>query len=116
MPPVQKMAALFDKVDVSGSGSISKAQIDAAFKSTNPPPSIKALGADSLWAKLDPSGTGSVSKQDFTNVMTALRKGAHVHHHGSGNALQSPSQTAGESLGALNALGSHLGNNINTKI
>ena len=72
MPPAQKMGNLFQKIDTSGSGSISKPQLSQAIKTLNPPPSIKSMGADALFSKLDPKGTGSVSKQDFVNVMKTM--------------------------------------------
>jgi hypothetical protein len=117
MPPEQKMATLFDKIDSSGSGSITKAQFEQAFASMHPPPAIKAMGADAIFGKLDPNGTGSVSKQDFTQGMTQLMQQVHKgHHHRAGGASvpsgasaavssSSPVSTAAASTRTLSTLG-----------
>jgi EF-hand domain pair len=102
-PPAQKMANLFDQIDSSGSGSISQSQFEQAFKSMNPPASVKSAGADSVWSKLDPNGTGSVSKQDFVKSMVDTLKqlrGHHHHHKASEAGAQSLVQNASQ-LGAL---------------
>ena len=108
MPPAQKMSALFDKIDTSGSGTITKSQFEQAFQTMNPPKGFQQSGADATWAKLDPNGTGSVSKQNFVSGMTSqisqMRQGHH-HHAGSGNNAPSPSTTVNLSLAALNTLG-----------
>ncbi len=116
MPPTQKMANLFSQIDISGSGSISKAQFEQAFQQLNPPAAIKAMGADAVFQKLDPNGTGSVSKQDFINGMKSMV--THGHRHSQTNA----SQTLTNSINSLNALGNQpapapsgaAGNNVNT--
>lgn len=109
-PPAQTMANLFNKIDTSGSGSITKAQFESAFQSMNPPSGFKSQGADAVWAKLDPNGTGSVSKQDFTSSMTEqatqLRQG---RHHTAGTEAVSP-QTLSSSLQSLNDLDSSSNN------
>lgn len=109
-PPTQKMSTLFDKIDTSGSGKITKAQFEQAFQNLKSPQSAKAAGADAIFAKLDPNGTGSVSKQDFVNGMKAMM--THGHHHGGGNvapstaqAASTPTQTLSSGLDALNSLG-----------
>lgn len=114
MPPTQKMSNLFQQIDTSGSGSISKAQFEQAFQKLNPPPAIKAMGADAVFNKLDPNGTGTVSKQDFINGMKSLM--THGHHVGAANAsggqggaVPSPAQTLAGSLDSLNALGNSAG-------
>jgi len=104
MPPAQKMANLFDKIDTAGSGSISKAQFEQAFQTMNPPAGVKALGADAVFAKLDPNGTGSVSKQDFVTGMTALMSQLRQHHHANAQGASSP-QTLAASTQSLNSLG-----------
>ena len=70
--PQQKLSNLFQQIDTAGKGSISKAQFEQAFNKLNPPPAVKALGAEAAFSKLDPSGTGSVSKQDFIKGMSSL--------------------------------------------
>lgn len=109
--PTQKMSDLFQKIDTSGSGTISKAQFEQAFQNTNPPPAFKAMGADAIFSKLDPNGTGSVSKQDFINGMKSMMAQGHHHHHADGvnggqsGTTPSPAQTLSSSLESLNAQG-----------
>jgi len=118
MPPSQKMADLFQQIDTSNSGSITKAQFEQAFQTLNPPPAIKSMGADAIFSKLDPNGTGSVSKQDFINGMKPMVT-HHRHHQDTSSA---PPQTLANSLSGLNALGNSpapvstgtVGNNVNT--
>jgi len=100
MPPQQKMSDLFDKIDTSGTGSISQTQFDQAFQTMNPPAGVKAQGADSIWSQLDPNGTGSVSKSDFVSTMKSVMAAAHKggHHHGGGTGTLS---SAGQNLDAL---------------
>ncbi len=94
--PAQKMSDLFDQIDTSGSGSITKAQFEQAFQQLNPPPSFQAAGADTIWNKLDPNGTGSVSKQDFVGTMSGLMKQlrGHHHHHSSSAGAATVTQNA----------------------
>ena len=102
-PPAQKMANLFDQIDTSGSGTITKSQFEQAFSSLNPPASVKSAGADTVWSKLDPNGTGSVSKQDFVKSMVDTLKqlrGHHHHHQASAAGAQSLTQSASQ-LGSL---------------
>ncbi len=114
MSPAQKMSNLFDKIDTSGSGTITKAQFEQAFQTMNPSKGFQQAGADAIWAKLDPNGTGSVSKQDFVSGMTAqmsqMRQGHHHHHGGGAASAQTPAQTVNASLSALGSVGS----NVNT--
>ena len=109
MPPAQKMAALFDKIDTSGTGTMTKAQFEQAFQTANPPKGVQKMGADAIWAKLDPNGTGSVSKQDFVSTMTTLmsqiRQGHH-HHGGGSQNVSAPTATISASINTLNSLGS----------
>lgn len=110
----QKMANLFDQIDTSGSGTITKAQFEQAFQTMSPPQAAQQAGADALWAKLDPNGTGSVSKQDFVSgmqsAMSQLRQ--HHHHGGQAGASQADASTASASTDALNATG--VGSTIDT--
>ncbi|MBS4095950.1 MAG: EF-hand domain-containing protein [Sulfuricella sp.] len=113
MPPAQKIANLFDKIDSSGSGTITKAQFEQAFQNQKMPQAFKAMGADAIFSKLDSSGSGSISKQDFVNGMKSLMSQVRQHRHGEGgNAAQSasssataPAQTLSYSLESLNSLG-----------
>jgi len=79
-PPQQKMANLFNAIDTTGSGSITKAQFEQAFQSKSPPGVFKQQGADAIFAALDPNGTGSVSKSDFISGMTQLMKSLRAAH------------------------------------
>jgi len=99
-PPQQKMSSLFDSIDTSGSGSITKAQFDQAFQSKNPPAVFQKQGADAIFASLDPSGTGSVSKQDFVAGMSKLMASLRADNAGS----SSSSSSLGSSLQALNQI------------
>ncbi|MFI5336309.1 MAG: EF-hand domain-containing protein [Opitutales bacterium] len=98
MSPATKMSNLFDQIDTSGSGTITKSQFEQAFQTLNPPGSFKAAGADAVWSKLDPNGTGSVSKQDFVNGMTTMMKQLRGHHHHGGSAAGAQSLTQNASL------------------
>lgn len=70
--PQQKMANLFQQIDTTNSGRITKAQFEQAFNKGVLPPAVKAAGVDAAFSKLDPSGSGSVSKQDFIKGMEAM--------------------------------------------
>ena len=101
--PNQKMGNLFDQIDSSGSGSITKGQLEQAFTTQNPPSAFQTLGADSLYSQLDPSGTGSVSKQDFVSGMADVRE-----QFRQGN-LTSPSQSIDAASQSLDSLTSNSG-------
>lgn len=81
-PSAQRMASLFDKIDSSGSGSITKAQFEQAFQNLKPPKGLQAQGADAIFSQLDSSGSGSVSKQDFVTGMTKVLAQMHAQHAG----------------------------------
>ncbi len=108
MPPQQKMSNLFQQIDTTGKGSISKAQFVQAFNAMNPPEAFKAIGADAAFGKLDPNGTGSVSKQDFISGMKSMMTHGHHRHQQPGatdaNAAAT-SQTLAHSITALSAVG-----------
>jgi Ca2+-binding EF-hand superfamily protein len=71
-PPAQKMTNLFNKIDTSGAGSVTKSQFMQAFQTMKPTAGFVAMGASAVYAKLDPANTGSVSKQNFVSGMTSL--------------------------------------------
>jgi hypothetical protein len=108
--PSQKMSSLFDQIDSSGSGTITKAQFEQAFKTLNTSANFQVQGADAVWAKLDPNKTGSVSKQNFVKSMAtqmkALRGYGHNHKHAQPANANSATQTVDQSLTALSGLGS----------
>ena len=118
MPPAQKMSNLFQQIDTGNTGSISKAQFAQAFQTLNPPPAIKAMGADAVFGKLDPNGTGSVSRQDFINGMKSVM----VHNHRHASHAEAAPQALHNSIQALTNLNppsvpaptATTGNNINT--
>jgi hypothetical protein len=104
-PPQQKMSALFDSIDTSGSGSITKAQFDQAFQNKNPPAVFQKQGADAIFAALDPNGTGSVSKQDFVSGMSKLMASLRADNAGqSGSPSSQSSNSVAASLQALSQI------------
>jgi hypothetical protein len=103
MPPQQKMTSLYNKIDASGSGSITQQQFTQAFQTFNPPPVFQQQGASAIFAALDPNNTGSVSKQDFISGMTSLM--ASLRADGS-SAGSTPTSTS--SLQSLNSLPSSI--------
>lgn len=72
MPPEAKMTSLFNKIDTSGSGSISKSQFVRAFNTMRPTAGFRAMGADAVFSALDPYNSGSVSQSNFVSGMTSL--------------------------------------------
>jgi len=109
MPPAQKMANVFAKIDTSGSGTITKSEFEQSFQSLKMPQAFKAMGADAIFEKLDPNGTGSVSKQDFVNGMKSLMSQVRLGgSHAAQSTLQTgstPAQTLTYSLQSLDSLG-----------
>ena len=100
----QQLGNLFDSIDTSGSGTITKDQFEQAFSSLKLPPALKNAGADAVWAKLDPNGTGSVSKAYFVKDLPAALqqlRGHHHHHHAGGAGASAPAadSTGVSSLG-----------------
>ena len=107
------MTALFQNIDSTGSGSITRAQFQQAFHTLNPPASFKAMGADATFNSIAPAGSGTVSKQDFVQGMTSLM----ARMRDSRNAAADPAsasqpgpdaatQSLTYSLNALNSLAS----------
>jgi hypothetical protein len=103
MAPTQKMSTLFEQIDPTGSGSISKGQFNQAFQTMSPPASFQKAGVDAVWSKLDPTGSGTVAKQDFVNAMTTMMKQLRGHHLNP--ASQVGAQSLSKSAGMLDALG-----------
>ena len=104
MMPQQKMSSLFDKIDSSGSGTISQAQFDQAFQSFNPPAVFQQQGAGAIFSALDPNGTGSVSKQDFVSGMSKLMVSLRAEGGSSDAPGPSPSASVNGSLQILNGI------------
>lgn len=100
-PPAQRMAQLFDQIDTSNTGSITKAQFEQAFQTMNPPAALKSMGADAIFNQLDPNGTGSVSKQDFVSGMKDVLSQARSAHHHRNSTASSTSSTLASSLQSL---------------
>jgi hypothetical protein len=117
-PPQQKMSSLFDKIDSSGSGSITQAQFAQAFQAFNTPAVFQKQGADAIFSALDPSGTGSVSNPDFVNAMSKLMVSLRAEGGASTAPGRSPSDMLTSSLQSLNsidpALASGVGSLLNT--
>jgi Ca2+-binding EF-hand superfamily protein len=65
-------AADFESIDPNATGVITQTEFEQAFASLNWPDSLKAQGADAIFAQLDPEGTGRVQYADFVSGMTAL--------------------------------------------
>ena len=116
-PPAQRMGNLFNKIDSSGSGTITKAQFEQAFQSMNPPQGLKSMGADAVFSKLDPNNTGSVDKQQFVSgmkqVLSQMRSQS-VAQHGNASGTSGGNQATGsdpmsELATALRGLESTLG-------
>ncbi|WP_237151635.1 EF-hand domain-containing protein [Oryzibacter oryziterrae] len=72
--PTDKFASLFDKLDTTDSGTVTKDQFTAAFSSLKMPPSFRKAGADAVFSQLDPNNSGQVSKQAFVDGMMSLMK------------------------------------------
>lgn len=96
------MSDLFDSIDSSGSGSITRAQFDQAFQTKNPPAVFQQQGADAIFASLDPSGSGSVSKQDFVATMSKLM--ASLRADNAGPSGSQPSASLAASVQSLNQI------------
>jgi len=106
MPPQQKMSSLFDKIDTSGSGTISQAQFDQAFQALNPPSVFQQQGSDAIFSSLDPNGTGAVSKQDFVTGMSQLMASLRAENGTSSAPGPSPADSLAASLQSLNNIDS----------
>jgi hypothetical protein len=104
MPPQQKMTSLYNRIDSSGTGSITQQQFNQAFQALNPPPVFQQQGAGAIFAALDPNGTGSVSKQDFVAGMSSLMASLRAEGGPSGVPGPSTSANLASSLQFLNSL------------
>lgn len=104
LPPQQKMSLLFNKIDSSGSGSITQGQFNSAFQSLNPPAVFQQQGASAVFAALDPGGTGSVSKSDFVSGMSQLMASLRADGGASGASGSSPNQNLASSIQFLNSI------------
>jgi hypothetical protein len=94
--PQQKIGNMFQQIDSSGAGRITKEQFEQAFNKLNLPASVKEIGPEAAFSKLDPTGSGAVSKQDFIHGMTSLmaQKNAQPHKEASLEVKTSPAATA----------------------
>jgi Ca2+-binding EF-hand superfamily protein len=59
---------LFNRIDSSGDGSITKSELENAVTTGGG----TTASADALYAELDPNGTGSVSESQFANTVQSL--------------------------------------------
>ena len=71
MPASTKMANLFDRIDRSGAGVITRSQFETAFQTMQPPRDFKSRGADAIWSSLTSGQSGGISKTDFISGMLA---------------------------------------------
>jgi len=93
-PSGQFAQTLFSQIDTSGSGSITKSELEQAV--TNAGGTTAA--ADALYAKLDPNNTGSVTEQQFAQ---ALGQTLSHHHHFGGGANTDSGNSAQDALASL---------------
>jgi Ca2+-binding EF-hand superfamily protein len=63
--PDQLAQSLFSQIDTSGTGSITKTELESAVTKAGG----TTQGADALYAQLDPNNTGSVSEQQFAQYL-----------------------------------------------
>jgi Ca2+-binding EF-hand superfamily protein len=63
--PDQLAQSLFSQIDTSGTGSITKTELEDAVTKAGG----TAQGADALYAQLDPNNTGSVNEQQFAQYL-----------------------------------------------
>jgi Ca2+-binding EF-hand superfamily protein len=113
MPPSQKMSALFDRIDTSANGTITKPQLESALSSMKAPMVLKSSGADAIFSQLDTRGTGAISKQQFVQGMTSLI--SHMRNSSASESQaapaappESPGYTLDGSLQLFNASGGSL--------
>jgi Ca2+-binding EF-hand superfamily protein len=68
----KKASSLFDQMDPTGTGSVSRSQFARSFKSLNLPDGIKGLGANTVFSSLDTGGKGAIGKKEFSSGMMKL--------------------------------------------
>ncbi len=78
IPASAKMANLFDLIDNSGAGVITRSQFDAAFQTMQPPRDFKSRGADSIWSSLTSGQSSGITKNDFISGMLAQMRSMRV--------------------------------------
>jgi Ca2+-binding EF-hand superfamily protein len=117
IPPQQKMANLFQRIDTNNSGSITRAQFTNFFQNANKPVAFQNMGADAIFSKISQNGANSngangnsVSQQDFVKGMTNLIEQMR-NQAANGVTAQSPAQTTSASLSSFDTI---LGKHINT--
>jgi Ca2+-binding EF-hand superfamily protein len=69
---LQKLNSLFQQIDTSGKGHITKVQFEQSFSKLSLPISVKEIGQDGVLKKLDPNGTGIITKPEFIQRMASL--------------------------------------------
>lgn len=120
----QKISNLFQQIDSSGNGRITKEQFEQAFNKLNLPASVKDVGPEAAFSKLDPKGSGVVTKQDFIHGMATLMSHKNTQLHKdtsvdvkSSPVSQMPSSGAAQQSSSSNLppppAGGPLGNRIN---
>jgi len=66
--PYSVQQSLFNEIDTSGSGSITKSGLEQAVTTAGG----TTAAADALYSDLDPNNTGSVTQQQFAQNLPAL--------------------------------------------
>jgi Ca2+-binding EF-hand superfamily protein len=96
--------SLFSQIDTSGSGSITKSDLENAVTKAGG----TTAAADALYAKLDPNNTGSVTEQQFASTLSQARP-HHGHHHHSGGTDDTGSSPQDALAALFSAPGSNAG-------
>jgi Ca2+-binding EF-hand superfamily protein len=68
----QRLNNLFQQIDTTGKGHITKAQFEQAFNKLSLPAAVKDLGPEVVLNKLDPNGAGIITKPEFMQRMEPL--------------------------------------------
>lgn len=116
----QGLSQMFQTMDTSGAGSISKSNLQSALQNLSLPSSVKSLGADTLFNKLDTNKTGSVSRQDFVSGLRKIMSGLQVQGASSTQNGSSASSSAAQFFntalneGSSSSSGGSLGSIVNT--
>ncbi len=69
---LQKLNNLYQQIDTTGKGQITKVQFEQSFNKLSLPASVKDMGQEGVLKKLDPNGTGVITKPEFIQRMAPL--------------------------------------------
>ncbi len=70
--PTQMAEKLFSKLDTSGQGYLTKADLQSAMDGTSASSSSGSSNIDNLFSKLDGDGDGKVTKQEFSDTLKKI--------------------------------------------